>query len=223
MMAWPKKPSPAPRERVARSARDESGKGAVGSPPHPNHLAQWAGGSSTVQTRRALLSTAIAVFLAPLAGCGWAPLYADRAAGPADKDLAAIKVAPIPERIGQTLALELRQWLNPNGDPVPSRYVLRTLLQTTRFDLGILSIGTGTRARFDAVATFTLIDLATGSQLFTASTHTGESFDILSNYYSDVVAEQSVRERAAKEISRNIVTQLTAFLQRRAALAAAPP
>ncbi len=78
----------------------------------------------------------------PLAGCGWAPLYADRAAGPADKELAAIKVAPIPERIGQRLALELRQWLNPNGEPVPSRYVLRTLLQTTRFDLGILSIGT---------------------------------------------------------------------------------
>ncbi len=90
-------------------------------------------------------------------------------------------------------------------------------------DLGILSIGLGTRARFDAVATFTLIDIATGSQLFAATTHTGESFDILSNYYSDVVAEEAVRERAAKEISRDIVTQLTAFLQRRAAPAAAVP
>jgi LPS-assembly lipoprotein len=161
--------------------------------------------------------------LTALTGCGWAPLYANRAAGPADKELAAIKVAPIPERIGQTLALELRQWLNPNGEPVPSRYLLRTLLQTTRFDLGILSIGVGTRARFDAVANFTLIDIATGVPLFAATTHTGESFDILSNYYSDVVAEEAVRQRAAKEISRDIVTQLTAFLQRQAASAAAPP
>jgi LPS-assembly lipoprotein len=158
-----------------------------------------------------------------LVGCGWAPLYADRAAGPVDKELAAIKVAPIPERIGQSLALELRQWLNPNGDPVPSRYLLRTLLQTTRFDLGILSIGVGTRARFDAVANFTLIDIATGAPLFAATTHTGESFDILSNYYADVVAEQAARERAAREISRDIITQLTAFLERRAAPAATAP
>ena len=104
------------------------------------------------RSRRTFLASAVAVPVASLIGCGWAPLYADRTAGPADKELAAIKVAPIPERIGQWLALELRQSLNPNGEPVPSRYVLRTLLQTTRFDLGILSIGVGTRARFDAVA-----------------------------------------------------------------------
>ena len=155
-----------------------------------------------------------------LAGCGWAPLYADRAAGPADTELAAIKVAPIPERIGQSLALGLRQWLNPTGAPVPSRYLLRTLLQTTRLDLGILSLGFGTRARFDVVANFTLIDIATSAPLFTATSHAAESFDIVSNYYSNVVAEEAARERAAEEIRRDIVTQLTAFLQRRAAPAA---
>ncbi|MGE0258256.1 MAG: LPS assembly lipoprotein LptE [Alphaproteobacteria bacterium] len=180
----------------------------------------------TMPSRRIFVASAVAAGLfglVALGGCGWAPLYADRAAGPADQELAAIKVAPIPERIGQVLALDLRQWLNPNGDPVPSRYLLRTLLQTTRFDLGILSIGVGTRARFDAVANFTLFDIATSTPLFAATTHTGESFDILSNYYADVVAEEAVRERAAKEISRDIVAQLTAFLQRRAAPAAPAP
>jgi LPS-assembly lipoprotein len=178
---------------------------------------------SRQQTRRALLCGAVAVSLAPLTGCGWTPLYADRAAGPADAELAAIKVAPIPERIGQLLALGLRQWLNPTGAPVPSRYLLRTLLQTTRLDLGILPLGLGTRARFDVVATFTLTDIATGAALFTASSHASESFDILANYYANVVAEEDARERAIEEIRRDIVTQLTVFLQRRAAQATSPP
>ena len=96
----------------------------------------------------------LAISLGPLAGCGWVPLYADRAAGPADKELAAIKVAPIPERIGQSLALGLRQWLNPTGEPVPSRYLLRTLLQTSQLDLGMIQFGLGTRARFDVTREF---------------------------------------------------------------------
>jgi LPS-assembly lipoprotein len=170
-----------------------------------------------MRSRRAFLASGVAVALTPLAGCGWAPLYADRATGPADKELAAIKVAPMPERIGQSLALRLRQWLNPEGEPVPSRYLLRTLLQTTRLDLGIITFGLGTRARFDVTATFTLLDIATSASLFTATSHAAESFDIVANYYANVVAEENARERAVEEISRDMVIQLTTFLQRRAA------
>jgi LPS-assembly lipoprotein len=165
---------------------------------------------------------ATAIPLASLSGCGWAPLYADRAAGPADAALAAIKIAPIPERVGQKLAFGLRQWLNPAGAPVPSRYLLRILLQTSRLDLGIIPLGLGTRARFDVVATYTLSEIATGTPLFTASSHSAESFDIVANYYSNVVAEEDARERAIEAIRRDIVTQLTLFLQRRAAQSAAP-
>ena len=48
-----------------------------------------------------------------------------------------------------------------------------------------------------------------------------EAFDIVANYYSNVVADEDSRRRAAEEIRRDIVTQLTLFLQRRAA--GAPP
>jgi LPS-assembly lipoprotein len=174
-------------------------------------------------SRRMFVAGAVSVSLAALTGCGWTPLYADRAAGPADAELAAIKVAPIPERIGQILALRLRQWLNPAGEPSASRYLLRTLLQTTRLDFGILPLGLGTRARFDVAADFTLIDIATGATLFTTSSHSAESFDIVANYYANVVAEEDARERAIEEIRRDIVTQLTVFLQRRAAQAAPLP
>ena len=169
------------------------------------------------------LAGGVATSLALLTGCGWAPLYADRAAGPADAELAAIKVAPIPERVGQVLALGLRQWLNPTGAEIPSRYVLRTLLQVSRADLGVLPSGFGTRAQVNMYANFTLLEIATGAALFSASSHAAESFDIVSNYYSNVVADEASRLRAAEEIRRDMVAQLTLFLQRRAAPAAPPP
>jgi LPS-assembly lipoprotein len=159
----------------------------------------------------------------PLTGCGWAPLYADRAAGPADRELAAIKVAPIPERIGQNLALGLRQRLNPTGEPVPARYLLRTVLQTSQLDLGIIQFGLGSRARFDVTANFTLIEIATGASLFSASSHSADAFDILANYYANVVAEEDARRRAIEDIRRDMVTKLTVFLQRRVAPAAPVP
>ena len=207
---------------MASPGRGEPGEGAAG-PPHPDPHPHWGRGRVHRLTRRNLLASAAAIPIASLTGCGWEPLYADRAAGPADAELAAIKVAPIPERIGQVLALGLRQWLNPSGAPVPTRYLLRTLLQATRLDLGVLQLGLGTRSRLDVVANFTLIDIASGAQLFAATSHAANSFDILSNYYANVVAEEDARKRAIEEIRRDMVIQLTAFLQRRAAPAAQLP
>ena len=174
-------------------------------------------------SRRVFVVSAVAVCLSSLAGCGWTPLYADPEAGPADAELATIRVAAIPERIGQKLALGLRQWLNPAGAAVPSRYLLRVLLQTTRLDLGVLPLGLGTRARFEVTANFSLVEIVSGAQLFSASSHAAESFDIVVNYYSNVVAEEDARDRAVEDIRRDIVTHLTLFLQRRAAETAGRP
>src|SRR5437763_17185509 len=86
---------------------------------------------------RVLLSLLLGLGLSALGGCAWAPLYADRETGPADEELRAVKVAPMAERIGQKLALALRESLNPTGEPVPQRYLLRTTLSTSRQDIGI--------------------------------------------------------------------------------------
>jgi len=166
---------------------------------------------------------ALGVVLAMLGGCGWAPLYADLESGPADEELRAIKVAPISERIGQKLALALRESLNPAGDPTPQRYLLRTILSTSRQDLGIQTQGLGTRGKLDAFANFSLNDSTTGAQLFIGTSHVAESFDILANEYSNVVAEDDARTRAVEDMRRDIVTRVTLFLQRRTAERAVKP
>ena len=159
------------------------------------------------------------VLLSPLAaaGCGWTPLYADAETGPADAELRAIRVDPIPERVGQRLALALRRSLNPDGVPTQSRYVLHTTLGVARSDLGIQSQGLGTRGRVDVTATFTLADVKTGSTLLSTSIHTADSFDIVANEYASIVAEEDARNRAADELRRDIVDRLTLFMQRRIA------
>src|SRR5215472_11343331 len=117
------------------------------------------------------LGMVLGVALAGLGGCGWAPLYADAETGPADAELQAIKVAPISERIGQKLALALRQSLNPSGEPTPQRYQLNTALTTARQDLGIQTQGLGTRGRLDAFANFNLRDSASGAELLRGTSH----------------------------------------------------
>jgi LPS-assembly lipoprotein len=157
--------------------------------------------------------------LAPLAvsGCGWAPLYADAETGPADADLRAIKVDPILERIGQRLEIALRRSLNPSGEPAPPRFILHTTLTVTRQDLGVQSQGLGTLGRVDVNAAFTLTDAKSGKQLLTSNSHVFDSFDIVANEYSTVVAEDDARVRAVEELRRDMVTKLTLFMQRRAA------
>jgi LPS-assembly lipoprotein len=169
------------------------------------------------------LGMALGLGLSVLAGCGWAPLYADPETGPADEELRAIKVAPISERIGQKLALALRQSLNPTGEATAQRYLLRTTLQTARLDLGVQTQGFGTRGRLDAYASFFLSDSKSGAPLFSGTSHVSESFDILANQYANVVAEDDARTRAVEEMRRDIVSRLAVFLHRRTAERAAKP
>jgi len=167
-------------------------------------------------TRGAFAGCVLGLALA-LAGCGWEPLYAERETAPTDAAMRAIRVMPIPERIGQKLELALRESLNPAGLPTPQRYTLRTSLRTVRADLGVQTQGLGTRGRFDAFANFTLGDSTSGADLLVSSSHVSESFDILANEYSNVVAEDDARTRAVEEMRRDIVARLTVFLQRRVA------
>ena len=169
------------------------------------------------------VATVLGIALPVLTGCGWTPLYADPETVPADSELLAVRVSPIPERIGQRLTMGLRESFNPSGAPVPQRYTLNVTLVAVRANLGVQTTGLGTRARLDAVAGFRLLDNKSGGVLLQASSHDAESFDILANEYSNVVAEEDARNRAAEELRRDIVSRVTAFLQRRVAEQAGKP
>jgi LPS-assembly lipoprotein len=161
---------------------------------------------------------ALAVSAPPaLSGCGWAPLHADIASGPASEELRSIRVDPISERIGQRLAMALRNSLNPDGEPAPERYRLRTSLTRYLSNLGIQSQGLATLGKLDVYATYYLIDVQTGGTLLANTVHVANSFDLNPNQYSTIVGEGDAAVRSVAELNQEIVTRLTLFMQRRIA------
>lgn len=149
-----------------------------------------------------------------LAGCGgWEPLYANRDSGPTDERLRAIKVPPIAERVGQRLALGLRNSFNPNNVPAQQLYSLNVTVGTSVQDLGIQSQGIGTRGEVQLVATYRLVEIRTGKVLQIGTIHANNSFDIQANGYSTVVAQDDAYTRCVEEARREIVARLTLFLQ----------
>src|SRR5437016_6255389 len=152
-----------------------------------------------------------------LVGCGWEPLYGDIETEPVTAELRAIKVDPISERIGQRLAIALRNSLNPTGGPTTARYQLSTTLTTYLSNLGIQSQGLATLGQLDAYATYKLVDLQSNTVSLTNTVHVANSFDLNPNQYSTIVGEDDARNRTVAELDQEIVTRLTLFLQRRAA------
>ena len=163
-------------------------------------------------SRRALL---IAV-AAALGGCGFHPLYGGRTAGAYDPDLAAIKVASIPDRAGQILALSLREKLNPRGVNLPERYTLKTAITLARGDLGIERNATSVRGQVDAVALYDLTGPG-GVTLLHGRSHTISAFNIVQDGYATQVAENDARERALNDISDDMVMNLSLFVRNRRA------
>jgi len=148
-----------------------------------------------------------------LAGCGWQPVLADPETAPAAAELRAIRVNPISERVGQQLAMGLRNSFNPTHEPTKELYALQVTMNTQMSDLGIQSQGLGTRGEVHIYTTYRLTDITTGKMLQTNTIHTTDSFDIQANGYSTVVAEDDAFVRCVEETRREIVTRLTLFLQ----------
>jgi LPS-assembly lipoprotein len=165
----------------------------------------------------------VVALLLALSGCGWTPLYANHASGPAAADLRAIKVDPISDRLGQRLEMALRDSLNPTGEPTVPRYRLQTGLSYSLSNLGLISSGTATFGRVDLYATYHLIDLKNGTVLLTNSVHTQDSFVLNPNQYSTVVAENDSGVRGVVQLNEEIVTRLTLFLQSRHAAPSPKP
>lgn len=159
---------------------------------------------------------ALAMTLLALSGCGWAPLYADPETEPAASQLAAVKVDPIPERIGQRLEMALRNALDPNGVQAKEQYRLHTVLTVALSDLGIQTQGTAVLGRVDVFATYSLSDLKSGQALLSSQVvHAQNSFSLDPNQYSTVVAEDDAGVRCVADITSEMVSRLTLFMERR--------
>ena len=162
-----------------------------------------------------LLPVSAAMLL--MASCGFQPLYARGDDGSAVTDqLAATRIQPIQDRVGQQLHNMLRDRLNPLGQPASPRYRLTISLTERTQDLGIRRDATATRANLTMTAKFTLTDYSAGTVLYRGNAISVNSYDILEleQQFSTITSEADARIRALQDISEDLRLRLAGYFSR---------
>jgi LPS-assembly lipoprotein len=146
-----------------------------------------------------------------LSGCGFTPLYS-RGTEAADERLATIRVSPIPDRLGQRLANDLRDTFNPLGRKVDATHALYVSLVTERREVAVRRDGTASRVEVVVNANYTLADLSTQRSVLTGIARSRDTFDLVDNEYANVIAGESAQSRTLRFISEEIRTRIALFL-----------
>jgi LPS-assembly lipoprotein len=148
-----------------------------------------------------------------LGGCGLRPLYAGGASGPVATSLAAISVAPIPERAGWLTRNALIDRLGGENDNAP--YRLEVDLDDDISGFGIRGDRSVTRERRTLRARYRLVEVATGQVVLDATAGSDAGIDVVSSPYATVAAEQTALERLATVVADQIVARLALYASRR--------
>ncbi len=170
-------------------------------------------------TRRELLTLATG---ATLSGCGFQPVYMPTEsgkAGVAQRELAAIHVALIPDRPGQLLRQALQDRLEMGTSGVARRYDLSVAFAISAEGLAIQPDNTASRLRETGSARWTLV--AQDPARTKLSNGYAKAIDGLNifdtQYFAADLENEALQRRLAEALADQITIQLAAFFRKRAA------
>jgi LPS-assembly lipoprotein len=173
---------------------------------------------------------------APLAACGFQPLYARSGGSDVPADLMRVQIGiitdPSPlalrgsaadyqvenDRSRQILRNFLSDDLAVRGNSVPRDYVLNIQLIEPRTNVAIDRSDTTLRYGYAVVAYFELRDRS-GRHLMTGASTSQTSFAVSQSEFATIASQRDARERAMQEISIDIRNQLAAYFFTRSAKA----
>jgi LPS-assembly lipoprotein len=161
----------------------------------------------------------------PAGGCGFRPLYGGDSAGSAapagavGQELAAVRVALMPERTGQLLRRALQQRLDPGGLAPAARYDLRVGVSYNAEALGFRRDGTASRVRYIAVARWALFTMdSPPAQVVGGVERALDAYNLLDNqYFASDFSRDAAERRLADLLAEDIVRRLAMSLQARSA------
>lgn len=202
-MSWP-------RRRSAASSSSRAGQPGVSATVRTLPLA--------VCSRRQLVValTAAGGALA-VSGCVVRPLYGtagDLATGAEDgaAGLAGISIRPIPNRSGQMLHNQLRDLLNPRGQPSDAVYDLEVALRESIRESGLRRTETATRGTLTLSADYRLLSRE-GQEVATyGRAQSIVGFNLVDSGFANHVSRQSAQERAIREVAQEIRRRLALYL-----------
>ena len=159
---------------------------------------------------------------AALSGCGFQPVYmptASGAAGAAQRDLAAIRVALIPDRPGQLLRQALQDRLEMGASGVARRYDLTVTYWIAGEGIAVQQDTTTTRFRETGNANWTLVAQDLGrTRLANGYARALDALNINDEqYFGADLENEALQRRMAGAIADQITMQLAIFFRKRAA------
>lgn len=152
-----------------------------------------------------------------LAACEFRPLYGQHGPNGVSTydELGAVQIVPLTDRTGQQLHNFLRDRFNPLGQPRSPRYFLEVTLRESTRELALLEDESATRADLKLSATFVLRRSGSQDELFSGTSRSTNSYNILNTQFATQVSEQDARERGLREVAEEIRAQIALFLSRR--------
>jgi LPS-assembly lipoprotein len=165
--------------------------------------------SSEPPRRRTLLGLALGSLA--LAGCNLRPLHGGSEGEAIDRELASIEVQATQDRIGQQLKNFLLDELNPRGSSELGRYELSVRTQRSRAALIVQLNSDITRYDLILAAFFELRDKADQKVLYRSAARRVASFNVRRAPFATLASEQDAEDRAARELSIYIRSQLALY------------
>lgn len=156
-----------------------------------------------------------------LGGCGFQPVYMPTAsgkAGVAQRDLASVYVAIIPDRPGQLLRQALQERFN-NDSGTPAAYDLSVTFNVVGEGIAIETDNIATRVRLTGNATWTLLGHdAKRTPLTSGSARVLDGLNVFdSQYFAADLETEARQQRIAENLATQIATQLAIWFRQQAA------
>ena len=148
-----------------------------------------------------------------LAACGWHPLYGRTGDyGGAGQELATVHIQPIADRTGQNLYNELRDRMNPEGEPADPHYDLLIGLTEQEQQFLVQEDQTATRVDLTLYANFALYERGSTQPVLIGQSRSTTTYDELTNQYASVVSSQDARRRGAVTLADDIANRVAVYL-----------
>ncbi len=149
------------------------------------------------------------------ASCNLRPLHGGSQGAEVDRELASVEVSASKDRIGQQLKNYLLDDLNPRGATELGRYELTVRTQSSRSTLIVQRSGEATRYELILAAFFELRGKDDGKVLYRSAAKRVASFNLRQAPFASQISEQNAQDRAARELSTYIRTQLALYFATR--------
>lgn len=145
-----------------------------------------------------------------LGACGFQPIYGagESFNGAVVAELAAVRIAPIADRVGQIVHNDLLDRLTPFGAPAQPRYELAVRLAESKEGLAIQIDNTITRFNLTLTATYRLEEAASRAVVAAGSIRATAAYNVLRSDFANVIAERDAQRRAAREVAEELMTRL---------------